>query len=152
MLRQVALNDTHEIQESRQRSRYGDCLRTGRLRSRSSSTGWVKNIVSSTSSRPVLGPSQLSRQWASGSLSPGIKLPGREADHSPPTSAEVKETWIYTSTPLQGQFTFTGCIWRNSLVSKLNTLSCVDSQKRQGILCSSPWPEGFGGLSSGYQD
>jgi len=24
-------------------------------------------------------------------LSPGIKLPGREADHSPPSSAEVKE-------------------------------------------------------------
>jgi hypothetical protein len=23
----------------------------------------------------------------------------READHSPPTSAEVKKTWIYTSTP-----------------------------------------------------
>jgi hypothetical protein len=25
--------------------------------------------------------------------------PGREADHSPPTSAEVKKMWIYTSTP-----------------------------------------------------
>jgi hypothetical protein len=25
---------------------------------------------------------------------------GREADHSPPTSAEVKKMWIYTSTPL----------------------------------------------------
>jgi hypothetical protein len=24
---------------------------------------------------------------------------GREADHSPPTIAEVKKTWIYTSTP-----------------------------------------------------
>jgi hypothetical protein len=29
-----------------------------------------------------------------------IKRPGRETRHSPPTSAEVKETWIYTSTPL----------------------------------------------------
>jgi hypothetical protein len=28
-----------------------------------------------------------------------VKRPGREADHSPPTSAEVKNTWIYTSTP-----------------------------------------------------
>jgi hypothetical protein len=26
------------------------------------------------------------------SLGPGIKRPGREADHSPPTSAEVKNT------------------------------------------------------------
>jgi hypothetical protein len=30
---------------------------------------------------------------------PGVKRPGREADHSPPTSAEVKKMWIYTSTP-----------------------------------------------------
>jgi hypothetical protein len=31
---------------------------------------------------------------------PGVQRQGREADHSPPTSAEVKETWIYTGTPL----------------------------------------------------
>jgi hypothetical protein len=31
---------------------------------------------------------------------PGVKQPGREADHSPPSSAEVKNTWIYTTTPL----------------------------------------------------
>jgi hypothetical protein len=30
---------------------------------------------------------------------PGLKRQGREADHSPPTSAEVKKMWIYTSTP-----------------------------------------------------
>jgi hypothetical protein len=30
---------------------------------------------------------------------PGVKLPGREADQSPPTSTEVKKMWIYTSTP-----------------------------------------------------
>jgi hypothetical protein len=30
---------------------------------------------------------------------PGDKAPGREADHSPPTSADVKKVWIYTSTP-----------------------------------------------------
>lgn len=29
----------------------------------------------------------------------GVKQPGREADHSPPSSAEAKKTWIYTSTP-----------------------------------------------------
>jgi hypothetical protein len=29
----------------------------------------------------------------------GVKRPGREADHSHPTSAEVKKMWIYTSTP-----------------------------------------------------
>jgi hypothetical protein len=34
-----------------------------------------------------------------GALFPGVKRPGREADRSPPASAEVKNTWIYTSTP-----------------------------------------------------
>jgi hypothetical protein len=29
----------------------------------------------------------------------GVKRPGREADQSPPSSAEVKNTWGYTSTP-----------------------------------------------------
>jgi hypothetical protein len=32
-------------------------------------------------------------------LSKEVKRLGREADHSPPTSAEFKKTWIYTSTP-----------------------------------------------------
>jgi hypothetical protein len=30
---------------------------------------------------------------------PGVRRSGREADHSPPTSAEVKKMWIYISTP-----------------------------------------------------
>jgi len=28
-----------------------------------------------------------------------VKRPWREADHSPPSSAEVKNVWIYTSLP-----------------------------------------------------
>jgi hypothetical protein len=32
---------------------------------------------------------------------PGVKRPRREPDHSPPASAEIKKTWIYTSTPPQ---------------------------------------------------
>jgi hypothetical protein len=32
-------------------------------------------------------------------LSPGEMRPGREADHSPPPSAEVKNMWRNTSTP-----------------------------------------------------
>jgi hypothetical protein len=31
-------------------------------------------------------------QWVPGAFSPGVKWPGREADRSPPTSAEVKKT------------------------------------------------------------
>jgi hypothetical protein len=59
----------------------------------------VKNFHFSMSSRPAVGPTQPPIQWVSGALSPGIKLPGHEADHSPPTSTEVKKTWICTSTP-----------------------------------------------------
>jgi hypothetical protein len=38
-------------------------------------------------------------QWVPGALSLGVKRPRREADHSPPSSAEVKNAWSYTSTP-----------------------------------------------------
>jgi hypothetical protein len=31
---------------------------------------------------------------------PGVKWPGREVEDSPPSSAEVKNAWSYTSTPL----------------------------------------------------
>jgi hypothetical protein len=38
-------------------------------------------------------------QWVPGALSLGVKRQGRETDHSPPTSAEIKKAWIYTATP-----------------------------------------------------
>jgi hypothetical protein len=43
-------------------------------------------------------PSFLSNMYR-GALSPGVKRPGRKANNSLPTSAEVKKMWIYTSTP-----------------------------------------------------
>jgi hypothetical protein len=58
------------------------------------SPGRVKNFLFSVSSRPALGSTQHPIQWV-----PRVKRPRREADHSPPTSAEVKKIWIYTSTP-----------------------------------------------------
>jgi hypothetical protein len=58
----------------------------------------VKNFHFSMSSRPALGFTQPPIQWVPGGLSPGVKLPGREADYSPPTTAEVKKICIYTST------------------------------------------------------
>jgi hypothetical protein len=50
-------------------------------------------------SRSVLGPTQPPIQWVPGALSLGVKRPGREVDHSPPSSAEVKNACSYTSTP-----------------------------------------------------
>jgi hypothetical protein len=38
---------------------------------------------------------------ATGGSFPGVKRPGREVDHSPPTNAEVKTVWIYTFTPIR---------------------------------------------------
>jgi hypothetical protein len=66
---------------------------------RSSSPGKGKIFLRSTSSRLVLGPTKPLVLWVPVALSPGVKRPGRDADHSPPTSAEVKNTWNYTSTP-----------------------------------------------------
>jgi hypothetical protein len=72
--------------------------RGGRRRVRSSSPSRVKNFLFSMSSRPVLGPIQPPILWVPGTLPPDVERTGREADHSPPTSAEVKKMWIYTST------------------------------------------------------
>jgi hypothetical protein len=43
-----------------------------------------------TASRPALGPTHPPIQWVPGALSLGVKRQGREADHSPPSSAEFK--------------------------------------------------------------
>jgi hypothetical protein len=42
-------------------------------------------------SRTALGPTQPPIQWMKGALSLGVKRPRREADHSPPSSAVVRE-------------------------------------------------------------
>jgi hypothetical protein len=43
-----------------------------------------------TSSRPAPGSTQPPIQWIQGTLSPGVKRPELEADHSTPSNAEVK--------------------------------------------------------------
>jgi hypothetical protein len=45
------------------------------------------------------GSHPASIQWVPGALSLRVKRPGRESDHSPPSSAEVNKAWSYTSTP-----------------------------------------------------
>jgi hypothetical protein len=52
-----------------------------------------------TASRPALEPTQPPIQWVPGALSLEVKRPGLEADHSPPSSVEVKNASSYTSTP-----------------------------------------------------
>jgi hypothetical protein len=63
------------------------------------SNGEPRSVEScSIVSRPALGPTQPLIQWDVGSF-PGIKQPGREVDHSPPTSAEVKGVELYLHSP-----------------------------------------------------
>jgi hypothetical protein len=57
------------------------------LRGRSSRHGMVKNINFFVSSRPALEINQPRIQWVPVALSPGMKLQGRDADPSPPTTA-----------------------------------------------------------------
>jgi hypothetical protein len=47
-------------------------------------------LTFTTASRPAVGPTQPPIQWVPGALSLGIKQPRREADHSHPSSADVK--------------------------------------------------------------
>jgi len=73
-------------------------------------TGWTVGVLAfdyrremgiflfTTASRPVLWSTQPPIQWVPGALSPGEKRPWREADHSPPSGAEVKNAWSYIST------------------------------------------------------
>jgi len=76
--------------------------------------GW--KFFSSTS---CLMTTQPSIQWVPGALSLGVKWPGREADHTPQSSAEVKNAWSYTSTP---QYVFMA--WYPVTKSTGTTLPC----------------------------
>jgi hypothetical protein len=52
-----------------------------------------------TVSISILGPIRPPIQWLPGGLSLEVKRPVRESDHSPQSSAEVKNAWSYTATP-----------------------------------------------------
>jgi hypothetical protein len=52
-----------------------------------------------TASRTALGPTHPPIHWVPGALSLGVKQLGREADHSPPSSAVVKNPWSLPPLP-----------------------------------------------------
>jgi hypothetical protein len=82
-----------DVNESRDSSALGD----GVLRF--DSQRGLGIFLFTTASRTALGPTQSPIQGVPGALSLGVKRPMREADYSPPSSAEVKNVWSYTSTP-----------------------------------------------------
>jgi hypothetical protein len=56
--------------------------------------GMGKIFLSSTASRSALRPTQLPIQWVL-----RVKRPGREAEHSPPSSAKVKNDGVMPPLP-----------------------------------------------------
>jgi hypothetical protein len=59
----------------------------------------IAQSVLSMLSRPVLEPTQRPIRWILGALSLEVKWPGHEAEQSPSTGAEIKNTSIFTFTP-----------------------------------------------------
>jgi hypothetical protein len=69
--------------------------------------GWIIGVLgfnsqlgiflSTTTSRKALEPTQPPIQWVPEALSLEVKHLGHGADHSPPSSAKVKNVWSYTS-------------------------------------------------------
>jgi hypothetical protein len=57
---------------------------------RGSIHGKGKIFLFSTASRSVLGSTQPHMRWIVGTIFQGVKEPGREADHSPTSSVEIK--------------------------------------------------------------
>jgi len=49
---------------------------------------WLGNFLFTPTTRPIQGPMQPPSQWVPGPLQ--VKGLGHEADHSPPSSAKVK--------------------------------------------------------------
>jgi hypothetical protein len=66
-----------------------------------------QDLYPSTESRQALGPTQHPIKWESGAVSSGVKQPGREADHSPPSRAEIKDGGVMPPLPLM-------CSWHSA--------------------------------------
>jgi hypothetical protein len=72
-------------------------------------TGWpgvqfpagavMRLFLFATTPRAALEPTQSPIHWVAGALTPGVKRPGREADHSRPSSADVTNACSYIYTP-----------------------------------------------------
>jgi hypothetical protein len=68
-------------------------IKTDKLSERSCAVrfpGKGKDYMFSTASAPALGSTESPIQWIPGALSPRVKRPGREADHSPPSRAACR--------------------------------------------------------------
>jgi hypothetical protein len=74
-----------------------------------------------SASRPAVGPTQPSVQWVPRSFPRGGKArPGRDADHSPPSSAEVKnELKLYLLSPQAPPWRVAGLLYLYLIMFKI---------------------------------
>jgi hypothetical protein len=72
----------------------------GRPRDRVQAQVITKNVNFSISCRAALGPTQSPVQRVADALSPGVKWPRRDADHSSRVSVVMRKVWVYAFTPL----------------------------------------------------
>jgi hypothetical protein len=101
--------------------RYSAGLRAGWMRIRVPA-GELGIFLFTTASRQALGPTQPPMQWGPEALSLGTKRPGREADHSPPSSAEIKEcVELYLHSPNKPS-------WRGAQLKHRNNFTVVKIQ------------------------
>jgi hypothetical protein len=108
--------------------------------------GGLEVFLFTTAFRTVLGPTQPPIQWVARALSLGLKRVGRDADHSPPSSAEIKEcvelylqypntsSWRGAKLKHRDNFTFTFTSSHTSSRSVNQTNDSVDWSVIQPII------------------
>jgi hypothetical protein len=95
-----SFNTNTPLSESYKNDLFISCIGYG-LDDRGSFPGRGSDWIVSSPPRPdqFWSPSTLLSNGNQGAIFLGVKQPAGEADHSPPSSSEVKNEWSYTSAP-----------------------------------------------------
>jgi hypothetical protein len=75
--------------------------------------------------RPTLGPTKPHMQWVPWAVAPGIKRPGRGSDHTPPSSAEVKNGGTIQPLPHMSSWNSAWLIMQRDKFTLLMVSECV---------------------------
>jgi hypothetical protein len=96
------------------------------------------------------GVHQISYLMGTGVSFPGVKRSGREDDHSPPSSTEVKNKWSYTSAVTYAFMTCTGTACTGSHVWSLFGVTTSSSAGSQTIFMAANSCESFKSKAVSY--
>jgi hypothetical protein len=83
------------------------------------------SFLLSTASRPALEHPEPPIQSVSQTISQWVKWPGCEADHTPPSSAKVKNTWSYI--PISPSFFMASCMHNENFIQPLENVTWCSS-------------------------